>query len=174
MNETQKSKRFDEIVGKPIMTAKERIELMKRKREAEQNEVVSLPEELPLSEQAPLLSTMSEDETPKTAVLLLGKKKKSKALTYDVLLDSFRPKEVEMPRIQCSTHLRQDAWLLQRRILNILGGVGAKHCVGNIKFYVSLSAFHNHLILSFFESHKEEIEALEQQQQSQGQLQQQN
>jgi len=67
----------------------------------------------------------------------------------------------DIPRIRRTIHTREDVLKIEHRILKILGGAGAKYRVGEERFRVSMSAFYNYLLLSFFQVHKEEIERLE-------------
>ena len=82
-------------------------------------------------------------------------------LTFDMLRDSFRPMKFDISHTRRTIHTREDVIEIEQRLLRILGGAGAKHGIGKERFKVSMSAFYNYLLLSFFEVHREEIERLE-------------
>jgi len=163
-SDLEKAKRFDEIVGKPIMTAQQKIEQMKREREAKKAQDNTTPsQEIEMAVQTQ--DDKNIEDSKKSDVIPTLKKKKISmpALTFEGLLHHFRPMEIDVPRIHRSIHIREDAIEMEKRLLKILGGAGSKHHIGKQWFYVSASAFYTHLLLSFFEVHKEEIEQLEKQ-----------
>jgi len=165
MNTSENPKSLEEFFAKPTMTAQQRIEQLKAEKEkakkssatSKQNEPVA-NEDISIIDLEPKLPIPEE---PLKTVSFIEKKKKSKNLTYETLLNSFRPKEFDMPRIKRTIYTREDVAAIEQRLLKIIGGKGAKRWQGNDKFNVSLSAFYNFLILSFFQTHKEEIELLE-------------